>query len=232
MHKTHLLNPADTAWLAETLKRNHARFDGWSMEADPSAPAPSDPPPADPQPADPPADPGRTFTQADVDRIIAGRLAKYADYDDIRQQVADLAPLREQFAEVAKVFGVGSGDTPPDPEALAAQVQAEQQRAREAAVQLAVYRNATANGADPNALLDSASFLRSLGEIDPADATAVGTAIKAAIEANPRLAAEGEGPRPPRPDPTQGRALGGAPLDPRAADLAQIEADLAAAKRR
>lgn len=38
--------------------------------------------------------------------------------------------------------------------------------------------------------------------------------------------------RPPKPDPTQGRAPDGKPLDPRAADLAQIEADLKVAPRR
>lgn len=38
-------------------------------------------------------------------------------------------------------------------------------------------------------------------------------------------------PRQPRPDPSQGRPAGAAPLDPKAADLAQIEADLAASKR-
>lgn len=39
-------------------------------------------------------------------------------------------------------------------------------------------------------------------------------------------------PRAPRPDPTQGRVPNGTPLDPRSADLAQIEADLKAAQRR
>lgn len=39
-------------------------------------------------------------------------------------------------------------------------------------------------------------------------------------------------PRAPKPDPTQGRAPSTTPLDPRAADLAQIEADLKAASRR
>jgi hypothetical protein len=39
-------------------------------------------------------------------------------------------------------------------------------------------------------------------------------------------------PRAPKPDPTQGRAPSTTPLDPRAADIAQIEADLKAASRR
>jgi len=39
-------------------------------------------------------------------------------------------------------------------------------------------------------------------------------------------------PRAPKPDSTQGRVPNGTPLDPRSADLAQIEADLKAASRR
>lgn len=39
-------------------------------------------------------------------------------------------------------------------------------------------------------------------------------------------------PRAPKPDPNQGRTPNGVPLDPRAADLAQIEADIAAGSRR
>lgn len=32
----------------------------------------------------------KTFTQADLDRILAGRLAKYADYDDLKTKVAEV----------------------------------------------------------------------------------------------------------------------------------------------
>lgn len=39
-------------------------------------------------------------------------------------------------------------------------------------------------------------------------------------------------PRPPRPDQAQGRSPSTTPLDPRAADLAQIEADIKAGSRR
>jgi hypothetical protein len=46
-------------------------------------------------------------------------------------------------------------------------------------------------------------------------------------------AAEAAGrPRPPRPDQNQGAGTPTVPTDPRAADIAQIEADIAAAKRR
>lgn len=179
-----------------------------------------------------PADDGKTFTQADVERIIAGRFQKYADYDDLKQQVAELAPMREQFNTIATAFGVKQDDKPADPAVLAEQVATEQAKAREAATQLAVYRNAAASGANPDALLDSASFLRSLGEVDPNDQVAVGAAIKAAVEANPRLKAETEDAFPSAGQAGIGVAGGGAAAaDPRSADLAQIEADLRAAKR-
>jgi len=48
--------------------------------------APEQPDQAQPDPEQPEE---RTFSQADVDRIIAGRLAKYADYDDIRNQLEE-----------------------------------------------------------------------------------------------------------------------------------------------
>lgn len=179
-----------------------------------------------------PADEGKTFTQADIDRIIEGRFKKYADYDQLKQQVAELAPLREQFDTIAQAFGVKQDDKPADPSVLAEQVATEQAKAREAATQLAVYRNAAAAGANPDALLDSASFLRSLAEVDPTDQAAVTASIKAAVEANARLKAEADDPFPTAGQAGIGVAGGGSvPADPRSADLAQIEADLRAAKR-
>lgn len=178
-----------------------------------------------------PADDGKTFTQADVERIIAGRFQKYADYDDLKNQVAELSPLKEQFDTIARAFGK-QDDKPADPAELAKQVSAEQAKAREAAVQLAVYRTAGTAGANPDALLDSASFLRTLAQVDPSDTAAVTAAINAAVEANPRLKVETEAPFP-----TAGQAGicvtggGSTPTDPRSADLAQIEADLRATKR-
>ena len=41
-------------------------------------------------PAPPAADEGKTFTQADVDRIITRRLSKYSDYDDLKAKVGAL----------------------------------------------------------------------------------------------------------------------------------------------
>jgi hypothetical protein len=47
-----------------------------------------------------------TFTQADVDRVVADRIArerkKYADYDDLKSQVDASKPLEERVAKLQK----------------------------------------------------------------------------------------------------------------------------------
>jgi hypothetical protein len=58
------------------------------------------PPPA--PAADPPKnDDGKTFTQADVDRIIAGRLAKFSDYDEIKAKVSEMETANQTDLEKA-----------------------------------------------------------------------------------------------------------------------------------
>lgn len=65
-----------------------------------------------------PTDEGKTFTQADVERIIAGRLKKYEDYDELRTQVDSLRAAslsdqeravedarKETLAEASRTFG-------------------------------------------------------------------------------------------------------------------------------
>lgn len=44
---------------------------------------------ADPK-SDPKPDEGKTFTQADIDRIIAGRLSKFSDYDEVKTKLAEI----------------------------------------------------------------------------------------------------------------------------------------------
>jgi hypothetical protein len=68
---------------------------------DPPADPPADPPKPNDPPADPPSDPGKTFTQADVERIIAGRLSKYADYDEVKQQLTELQQANQTESEKA-----------------------------------------------------------------------------------------------------------------------------------
>lgn len=51
----------------------------------------------------------RTFTQADVDRIISGRLAKFADYDEVKTQLAAIqdasATEQERAVKAARKEG-------------------------------------------------------------------------------------------------------------------------------
>jgi len=65
-------------------------------------------------------------------------------------------------------------------------------RARQTAVELAVYKSAGKAGADPDAVLDSRSFLTAVADLDPEDsdfADKITDAIKTAVKNNPKLAA-------------------------------------------
>lgn len=95
--------------------------------------------------------------------------------------------------ELGKALGlVKDGEQPPKPEELTAQVQAAQQQARAAQVELAVHRSASTHRADPSALLDSRAFLAKVADLDPtADdfGDKVTAAIKQAVTDNPKLLA-------------------------------------------
>lgn len=86
------------------------------------------------------------------------------------------------------------GDVSRLPKWAQAAVTQAQTAARQAAVQSAVYTTAAAAGADPVALLDSQSAMTALAAVDPVDHAAVTAAITAAVQANPRLAAQPTGP--------------------------------------
>lgn len=66
--------------------------------------------PEDPTPKSPEGDKDQTFTQADVDRIVADRLkrereatkTKYADYDDLKAKAGEKATADERLAELEK----------------------------------------------------------------------------------------------------------------------------------
>lgn len=84
-------------------------------------------------------------------------------------------------------------------------------RARQTEVELAVYKTAGKHGGDPDALLDSRGFANAIAKLDPASdsfTADVEKAVKAAVEANPKLAAQ----KPAEPKPPTVPA-GGAPMD-------------------
>lgn len=73
---------------------------GGSQDPDPT-PDPAPEPKGGSTPPEPTPDDGKTFTQADLDRILAGRLSKFADYDTVKQQLADVQAANQSESEKA-----------------------------------------------------------------------------------------------------------------------------------
>lgn len=154
--------------------------------ADPTpAPTPDPAPAPNPAPAPEPDDSGK----GGKDALLAD-LAKERDKrQQLEQQLNDFQSSQQsQMDALAKALGLKQ-DEPADPAKLTAQIADEQVKARTAQVQLAVYRAAGALEANPDALLDSASFLASTKDIDPTDQAAVEKAIRDAVATNPALKA-------------------------------------------
>lgn len=96
------------------------------------------------------------------------------------------------LAAIAKALGLDDGESKPDPEALTRQLTEAQDAQRVTRVELAVYRMAAKAGADPDALLDSRSFLDAVKDLDPSAETfadSVKAAISEAVKGNERLKA-------------------------------------------
>jgi hypothetical protein len=206
--------------------------------AEPTAPeaTPADPNPATPPetpPAQPPAAPEGTKRSLEdslaalddeTKAYVLGEVTKArTEARKLRDRVKDADPAKvktELLAEIAKAMGV-SGDQPPDPATLTQQLADQTSAAREARVSLAVYRLAAAGGGNPAAVLDSLAFRQSVAAVDPGDVDAVTAAIKAAVTANPALAAiPARGV--PAPNPALGSSASGAP---------DLEAQIAAAQK-
>lgn len=168
--------------------------------------APTDPPKAPEPNANPWADPAAA--EAEIKRL---RTENGKDRTTAKAQAAEEA-RKELAASIGKLLNPEAVE-PTDPAALVAQVTTSQADAKQARVELAVFRNAATAGGDPAALLDSSSFLASLAAVDPTDSAAVTAAIEAAITANPRLGAAPAEPRTPAPNPAQGAGAGGAAPD-------------------
>lgn len=159
----------------------------------PAAPTP-DPAPqavADPEPQ-PPAAPepvAAETPEAQIARLENDLRAARAEAGKTRVN-AKAAAADEARSELAQQIGRALGlvkDEPVDPVKLTEQALAAAAQARQAQVELAVFRAAQTTGADPVALLDSRAFLTSLTDVEPGDVTAINAAITAALSSNPRL---------------------------------------------
>lgn len=116
--------------------------------------------------------------------------AKKAAADEARTEIVQ---------ELGKALGLikDDKDAPPDPAALTAKIEQATAAHRETAVELAIYRHASAHGADPDALTDSRAFLNSIKGLDPSEdgfAKKVQAAIKQAVTDNPKLKAASQAP--------------------------------------
>ncbi|WP_122262210.1 hypothetical protein [Ornithinimicrobium cerasi] len=126
-----------------------------------------------------------------VQKMIRDLRAESAD----RRTKLTAAEQAQQDAirALAKAAGIElPGETAPDPAQLTEQLTATQAQARQAAIELAVFKAAPTHQGDPNALLDSRSFLAKVADLDPASAeftTTVDAAIKDAVTTNPKLKA-------------------------------------------
>lgn len=169
----------------------------------PEAPKPTEPPKADAPTASPWENPDAA--RAEIERL---RKENGAARTNAKAQAAEEA--RKELANtIGKALGIVEDGAETDPAKLTESLTTAQREAKQARVELAVFRNAATAGGDPAALLDSASFLAKVADLDPSDSSALSEAIKSAVEANPRLGAAPGEPRPPAPNPAQGSSANG-----------------------
>jgi hypothetical protein len=95
----------------------------------------------------------------------------------------------DMLSKIGQALGL-TKDEKPDPEKLAADLASRDSALRDTQIQLAVLKNAPGAKGDPDALLDSNSFMKALAELDPAAGdfnSKITAAITAAVKANPKL---------------------------------------------
>jgi hypothetical protein len=181
----------------------------------PASPAaPTEPVAAAPTPETPAPTPAAPESPWSDPKAAEAEITKLRRENANRRTSANTAveDARKELAQsIGKALGLVKDDEPVDPAELTKQVGSSQAEAKQARVELAVFRNAATAGGDPAALLDSSSFLASLASVDPSDSAAVTAAIQSAITANPRLGAAPADPRAPAPNPAQGASAGVAP---------------------
>lgn len=164
----------------------------------------------------------KKFSQAELDKKIEERLAREKKKQDgtaqqveqAKQEAADAKSAHEKLmAGLADALGLKKDDAPPDPAALQQTLAQRENRVSELEqqvqardVELAAWKSAVENGANPVLLMDRRSVVSKLDAIDRKAEDRdkqIDAVVKAAIEADESLKAAGT-PRTPRPDPSQG----------------------------
>lgn len=151
-----------------------------AVTVDPPAPGEGE---GDPNPWDDPVKAKAEIERLQREAASAGGKAR----DTARAQAAQEA--RDTLVQdLGKALGlVKDGDPAPDADALTRQIAEKDTEARQAQVELAVYRSAAKAGADADALLDSRNFLAALDGVDPTDGEKITAAITDAVSKNPKL---------------------------------------------
>lgn len=156
---------------------------------DPNTPPAPPAPPTQPAPSDPPPAAEKVEDLPDwAQKIIKDTRQEAASHRTKAQTAADDAQ-KSLTDKLAVALGL-KPDAAQDPAALTASLTEAQNKAREASLKLAVYQAAGTAGGNPDALLDSNTFLANVQSLDPTSAdfsTKVTDAIKAAVAANPIL---------------------------------------------
>lgn len=205
----------------------------------PAAAAPETPKPqppangqqaAEPQPSASTADELPAWAQRELKKLREEAAGNRVKAKEVETTLAQFKAEQEQQRQaMAKALGFAP-DEPPTAEQLAEQLNAtkaerdaQQARARQTAVELAVFRVAAAQQVDGNALLDSRAFVSALDGLDPSApdfGQQVKDAIATAAEANPRYKLEPPAPATPPPPappsvPKSGSEFGAPPQGPR-----------------
>lgn len=182
--------------------------------------------PEAPKPTEPPKAPEPKSNVWDDPKAAEAEIKRLRQENGAARTNAKAQAAEEARTELAQTIGKALGlvkDEPIDPAKLTESLTASQAEAKRARAELAVFRNAQGAGGDPAALLDSASFLAKVADLDPTDSGAVSDAIKQAVEANPRLgAATAQQARTPAPNPAQG-ASGNGPAQPSQLSRADLQ---------
>lgn len=154
--------------------------------------------PAEPTAPEAPAAPQREEQQPETDKATSpweNPEAAKAEIERLRREnaservnakaAAAEAAKAELAQQIGRALGLVKDDEPADPAKLTEQLTTTQRQATAAQLELAIYKAAAAKGADPNALLDSRSFM----DRATADPTALDALITDQLTSNPRLKA-------------------------------------------
>lgn len=185
-----------------------------AVPADPQTPAAAAPAPAPAKPAERSLEDSLASLDEDTRKYVLGEVARARKEAGDSRTSAKATAAAEAKAEMAqqigKALGLVQDDEPADPAKLTEQLTAKDAEAKQARVELAVFRAASEVGADPNLLLDSRTFLNKVAGLDPADALGIAAAVGEAMLSNPTFA-KGDGRRLPAPNPALGSSASGAP---------------------